>query len=651
MRQNLSSYHRVLIQLKMLCHQQSQIKRTTRLFNLNVIRLVSTTTYGSQHVASQRKKDVKPNTSTVEELKEKLRVQFSRAKLGHFTQTPPHQENLFSNNSFLTSYLTRILPGDVKNAIWGDLTRFGQRAVTDIYPLGKECEVTQPYVRSFDAWGNRIDELVTCGAWKQLKAVSAEEGLIATAYEGKYGEYDRLYQMVKLGIFAPVSGLYSCPLAMTDGAAKSAQMIKSPHLKKAYLHLTSRDPKVFWTSGQWMTEKKGGSDVSGSTETVALEQEDGSHLLFGYKWFSSATDSDMTLTLANIISETQPEPKPRGLTMFYLETRKENGKLNGIEIVKLKNKLGTRQLPTAELLLDGAIAHQVSEEGRGIASIANMLTITRLHNSISACSAMRRILQLARDYGQRRSAFGQIVDSHILHQLTTSRMEIIVRGCEALTLHCARLLGREEAGTATVQERLVLRALTPIAKMFTAKMAMSVVSEGLECFGGQGYIEDTGLPVMLRDAQVLPIWEGTSNIMSLDFLRAVMKTNGEAVASLYEDIKVRLEDSKAKAPENEFDNSAMLVTQAMNQLISFLQKHPELIQSAARDIATSIAHIYIGSLLLEHAAWEKTSISMEVGKRWCEQQLLQLTPSQYVADNHSLVMDGYNPKEVYGPMF
>ncbi|XP_064104129.1 acyl-CoA dehydrogenase family member 11-like [Macrobrachium nipponense] len=636
----------------MLSHHRGPIKLATRLLSVsNNARWVSTTTYGSQHVVSQHKKDVKPNTLSVEELKDKLRVQFSRAKLGRFTQTPPHQENLFTNNAFLTSYLTRILPGDVKNAIWGDLTRFGQRAVTDIYPLGKECEVSQPYVRTFNAWGNRTDELVTCSAWKQLKAVSAEEGLIATAYEGNYGEYDRLYQMVKLAIFSPVSGLYSCPLAMTDGAAKSAKMIKSPHLQRAYMHLTSRDPKMFWTSGQWMTEKRGGSDVSGATETVALQQNDGSHLLFGYKWFSSATDSDMTLTLANIISETQPEPKPRGLTMFYLETRKEDGKLNGIEIVRLKDKLGTRQLPTAELLLDGAVAHQVSEEGRGIASISNMLTITRLHNSIAACGAMRRILQLARDYSQRRSAFGQIVDSHVLHQLTTSRLEVIVRGCEALTLHCTRLLGREEAGTATVQERLVLRALTPITKMFTAKMAMSVISEGLECFGGQGYIEDTGLPVLLRDAQVLPIWEGTSNIMSLDFLRAVMKTNGEALTSLYEDIKARLEDSKAKAPGNELDKSAALVMQAMNELVGFLQKHPELIQSAARDIATSIAHIYIGSLLLEHAAWEKTSVSLEVGKRWCEQQLLHLTLKQYVVDNHSVVMDGYNPEEVYGPMF
>lgn len=632
-------------------NQQKYLNLTVRFLLTRNKRLVSTTTSSNQHIASQSKKDVKSEPLNTEELKSKLRVQFSHAKLGHFTQVPPHQENLFTNNAFLTSYLTRVMPKEVLTAIWSDLTRFGQRAVTDIYHPGRECEISQPYVRTFDAWGNRKDELVTCEAWKQLKSVSAEEGLISTAYEGKYGEYDRLYQCVKLAIFSPVSGLYSCPLAMTDGAAKSSKTINSPHLKKAYQHLTSRDPKQFWTSGQWMTEKKGGSDVSGSTETVALKQDDGSHLLYGFKWFSSATDSDMTLTLANIISEEQPEPKPRGLTMFYLETRKNNGQLNGIEIVKLKNKLGTRQLPTAELLLDGAVAHQVSEEARGIASIANMLTITRLHNGLSACGFMRRILQLARDYSQRRSAFGQVIESHVLHQLTASRMEVIVRGCEALTFHCARLLGREECGTATVQERLVLRTLTPIMKMFTAKMAMHVTSEGLECFGGQGYIEDTGLPVILRDAQVLPIWEGTTNIMSLDFLRAVLKTNGEALTSLYEDIKLRMEVVKKSKMASDLEKSSLLVSQAMDKLVNFLQKHPELVQSAARDIGTSVAYIYIGSLLLEHAVWEGKKVSTEVAKRWCEQQLLHLTPNQYTVDNHSVVMDGYNPEEVYGPMF
>nr|XP_053628565.1 acyl-CoA dehydrogenase family member 11-like [Cherax quadricarinatus] len=570
------------------------------------VKWVTTTSQGSQHLASQ------PGTGetkmsdllSTEDLKQRLRIQFSRAKLGLFTQTPPHQENIFANNAFLTSYLTQIFPKEVHNAVWADLIRFGHRAVTDIYPLGRECELSQPYVRAFDAWGNRTDDLVTCQAWKDLKKISAEEGLIASAYEGKYGEYDRLYQMVKLYIFSPVSGLYSCPLAMTDGAAKTAKMITSDHLQEAYQHLTSRDPQKFWTSGQWMTEKRGGSDVSGSTETVALEQPDGTYQLFGYKWFSSATDADMALTLANIISEDQPEPKPRGLTMFYLETRREDGKLNGIEIVKLKNKLGTRQVPPPGVSLDGSVATPGFPAGaRGYCTIANMLTINGEHNSISSCALM------------------------------------------------GRLLGREEAGVATHEESLVLRIITPIMKFFTAKMAMTITSEGLECFGGQGYIEDTGLPAHLRDAQVLPIWEGTTNIMSLDFLRAVTKSEGEALTVLFGDVKARLQHVMSSTASESLGDSCQKVNLAMDELISFMQKHPHLIFPGARDIATTIAHIYIGSLLLEHAAWEETSISKEVASRWCQQPLTCLTPEQYHADNKALIMEGYNASEVYGPMF
>ncbi|KAG7160259.1 Acyl-CoA dehydrogenase family member 11-like [Homarus americanus] len=553
----------------MLSTRPPQLSVVLRCLSASGVRWVTTTSQGSQHLASHPKTgEVKvSNPATIEDLKQNLRIQFSRAKLGHFTQTPPYQDNLFTNNAFLTSYLTRVLPQHVRDEIWSDLTRFGQRAVTDIYQLGRECELNQPYVRTFDAWGNRTDELVTCQAWKDLKKISAEEGLIAAAYEGKYKEYDRLYQMVKLFIFSPVSGLYSCPLAMTDGAAKTARMMKSPHLQEAYEHLTSRDPQHFWTSGQWMTEKR-----------------------------------------------------------------------------------GTRQLPTAELLLDGSVAHQVSAEGRGIASIANMLTITRMHNAMSSCAVMRRIIQLARDYSLRRSAFGQVVESHPLHQLTASRMEVTTRACEALTFHMARLLGREEAGVATSQESLVLRTLTPIMKFFTAKMAMKIISEALECFGGQGYIEDTGLPSHLRDAQVLPIWEGTTNIMSLDFLRAMAKSKGEALTAVYDDVKARIEEVTSIMTED-LQDSCHKVTQSMDELTSFLQQHPHLIQPAARDIATSVAHIYIGSLLLEHAAWEKSSNSKEVAKRWCQQRLTCLTLDEYSADNKALYMEGYNLSEIYGPMF
>ena len=159
-----------------------------------------------------------------------------------------------------------------------------------------------------------------------MKTISAEEGLVAIPYSGEHAEYGRLYQVAKLYMFAPASGLFSCPLAMTDGAAATLQMLGVEG--DALNRLTSRDPKIFWTSGQWMTEPKGGSDVNGSTETVALPDGGGGWRLHGYKWFSSATDSDMALTLARVVRD----GRIGGLSMFYLKTRGVEGQLNGIQV-------------------------------------------------------------------------------------------------------------------------------------------------------------------------------------------------------------------------------------------------------------------------------------------------------------------------------
>lgn len=318
-------------------------------------------------------------------------IPFSRAKHGPFLQEEPVLHNQYLSDAFLQGYLTRVLPREVFIDVSNDLKRFGHRAATDLHELSRECERSPPTLQQYNAWGRRVDNIITCDAWKNMKAISAEEGLIGLAYERKHLEHSRLHQLAKLYIYNPSSGLFSCPLAMTDGAAKTIEVLSLKQLKGAFDNLTSRNPAKFWTAGQWMTERGGGSDVANGTETIAVPQSDGSYKLFGYKWFSSATDSDMTLTLARVVDENGQTTKGnKGLSMFYLTTRNEDGNLNDIQVVRLKDKLGTRQLPTAELLLDGTVAYRVSQEGRGIPAIASVLTITRIHNSLASVAAMRR---------------------------------------------------------------------------------------------------------------------------------------------------------------------------------------------------------------------------------------------------------------------
>ncbi|XP_077153202.1 acyl-CoA dehydrogenase family member 11-like isoform X2 [Ranitomeya variabilis] len=556
---------------------------------------------------------------------EELNIPFSRALIGNFFQDQPRLGNQFLEDSLLQGYLKRHLPPVVLKEASQDLERFGQRLVDEIDSLGRECELNQPHLQRYDAWGRRVDRIITCPAWQRMKVVSAEEGLVAEGYERKYSSWSRLIQVVKLYLYSPSSGFFSCPLAMTDGAAKVIESLGMPEaLQDAFRHLTSRDPKRFWTSGQWMTERKGGSDVAHGTETVAHAQADGTYKLYGYKWFTSATDSDMTLTLGRVMNaQGHIMSGTQGLSLFYLEVRDADGELNGIEVQRLKEKLGTRQLPTAELLLDGVKALRISPEGRGVASISNMLTITRIHNTIAAVAGMRRVINLARDYASKRFVFGNLIKDHPLHMQTIARMEVQARGSFLLLMEVARLLGLQETNMATVQDQNLLRLLTPIAKLYTGKQAITVISEGLECFGGQGYMEDTGLPTLLRDAQVLTIWEGTTNVLSLDVLRSVIKSQGQVLSAYFSSTQEMLEAS-SNVPGLSQPVSRLL--QALQNLKVFTQKAGErgsnYMELAARDFAYSIAKIYIGCLFVDHAAWVGAKESdVYCAQRWSEQDL------------------------------
>ncbi|KAL0979322.1 hypothetical protein UPYG_G00183640 [Umbra pygmaea] len=548
-------------------------------------------------------------------------AEFSRAGIGGFFQERPVLYNPFLGDALLQGYLRRHLPSE---AVHSDLRVFGERLVHEVDGWGRECEVTPPKLVTYDSWGCRVDRIVTSPAWQRMKDLSAQEGLVAIGYERTHGEWSRVYQMCKLYLFSPSSGLFTCPLAMTDGAAKVIQSLGvSGPVDKAFCRLTSRDPEYFWTSGQWMTERRGGSDVGSGTETVAVPQCDGTYRLSGFKWFTSATDADMTLTLARVADrDGRTTPGSRGLSLFYAAVRDEQGMVQGIEVQRLKDKLGTRQMPTAELLLDGLPAYRLSEEGRGVACIANMLTVTRIHNSLSAVAGMRRVLQLARDYATRRSAFGKLLKDHPLHMQTLTRMEVETRGAFLLVMEVCRLIGREETGHASQLDTHLLRLLTPVAKLYTGKQAVAVISEGLESFGGQGYIEDTGLPGMLRDAQVLSIWEGTTNVLSLDILRCIARSSGLVL----QDYFTHTQSLLAADIHPSLSVAVRSVNSALSGLKDFLQdaalKPPGYLELASRDLAYSLARIYIGALLIDHASWKGASqADTYAAVRWCEKDL------------------------------
>jgi alkylation response protein AidB-like acyl-CoA dehydrogenase len=442
-----------------------------------------------------------------------------------------------------------------------------------------------------------VDEIRVPAAWKEYARVAAEHGLVAIPYEREQGPWSRMHQFALLYLFAPSSSVYTCPLAMSDGAAKTLRTHRAKRLvERAVPRLISRDPHTAWTSGQWMTERTGGSDV-GRTQSEARD-EPGGWRLYGTKWFTSAATSEMALTLA------RPEGNPpggRGLALFYLETHSPEGDLNGIRIHRLKDKLGTRMLATAELDLDGARAELVAGTDEGVKAITPMLQVTRLWNAVCAVSSMRRGMALARDYAKRREAFGAPLSEKPLHLETLAGLQAELEANFLLLFRAVELLGREETDGATDDERLLARVLQPVVKLYTARAAVAHASEVLEAFGGAGYVEDTGLPALLRDAQVLPIWEGTTNVLALDTLRAI--GGGEALEALLRDLEARaargthpaLQGPRVRAVEAARRAAAWLKARASEDL-SFLE-------AGARAFALTLGRAYALSLVLEHAQW------------------------------------------------
>jgi len=514
-----------------------------------------------------------------------------------FFQSPPRLRDEWEDDLALRRYLDRVLPPDVHAEVAPTLAAMGHLAATDLKAWSDAMDdpAHEPRLRHFDAWGNRVDEVETSPYWGRIADVAHRHGVVATGYERANGEHSRVHQFALAYLFAPSSALYSCPLAMTDGAAKTLLVHGDRELiERAVPRLTSRDPDTAWTSGQWMTERPGGSDV-GRSQTVA-RADGASWRLTGTKWFTSAVTADMALTLA------RPEgngPGGRGLAMFYVEVHDDAGRLNDLRVLRLKSKLGTRQMPTAELALDGTLAHLVGPPADGTRNITPMLTVTRLWNAVTAASGLRRGLALARDYATRREAFGGALVDRPLHQATLAWLRVQHEASLQLAFRAAELLGRDEAGVATERDQQVLRLLLPITKLVTGKQAVAGASEALEAFGGAGYVEDTHLPVLLRDAQVLPIWEGTTNVLSLDVLRAI--GGGESLAAYVEEVR-RVGAAATSAPlatvaklaSDAADHAAVWVTRAADA-------GPDAMQHGARRLSLTLGRALQAALLAAQA--------------------------------------------------
>ena len=506
-----------------------------------------------------------------------------------FLQDAPQLAHPYRSDRLLHALLERALPAARRHALDADLDALGDYALL----AWQRAAVTtrrKPVLTQWDAWGRRVDRIELTEAWQEGPDIATYHAVLASGHENH--EHARLEEFARVYLYHVASEFYTCPLAMTDGAATALKASGNRALiERALPHFLSRNAATFWLSGQWMTETHGGSDV-GHTETVARQDADGQWRLHGRKWFSSAVVGEAALALA------RPEGAGGGssaLALFYVETMDGAQRKPQLVIDRLKDKLGTHELPTAEIHLDGLPAWPLGELANGVRQVAPMLNVTRTWNAVGAVAHMARAIALARDYAGRRQAFGRPLIEQPLHAQTLADMQAEFEGAFALAFEVAQLLGRVEHGAAAPHEAQLLRLLTPLAKLWTGKLAVRLCSEALECFGGAGYIEDTGLPQLLRDAQVYAIWEGTTNVLSLDAQRALA---GDGLGAL--------RNAVAAWQQGGDPHAAFAIDAALDAVASHLDApsaNRTVLEAGARGLALTLARSAAAALLARQAAW------------------------------------------------
>ncbi len=534
-----------------------------------------------------------------------------------FRQEAPRLSNTFTNDTSLQLFLKRHFSETTAKELFPSLERVGALAAGELHELSHTHRNDDPQHISFDAWGNRVDDVELNPAWSRFFEVAAEEGLIAEAYERGHGDCSRLLQFAKVYLLDRSMQVSTCPMAMTDGAARSLQAFVGVENMKngkenlhkqcgeVFSHLISRNSREFWTSGQWMTETIGGSDV-GLSETRAVpdKKQKGMWRLYGTKWFTSAVTAEVALALA------RPEGNAeggKGLALFLVRVRDDKGVLQNIRIRRLKEKLGTRHLPTAELELDGTEAIPIADLKNGVFNMRYMLNITRTWNAVVAVAHSARGLALARSYAQERVAFGATLAQKPLHVTTLADVSAEHEAGFHLVFHMVQQLGKSEARegespTLSDKELRLLNLIHPLAKLMTGKQAVAITSEVLECIGGSGYVEDTGLPELFRDAQVLPIWEGTTNVLSLEVLRALRRDESLPLwAEAIDELCTACTDS-ALSPALKAAQSAKIHTLEWVEM-AMQKNNTHTLEQGARRLALTLARTLALALLAEQAQW------------------------------------------------
>ncbi|MFZ3473663.1 acyl-CoA dehydrogenase family protein [Streptomyces sp. 4.24] len=453
----------------------------------------------------------------------------------------------------------------------------GSRQAQDWGTLANE---NPPKLRTHDRYGNRIDEVEFHPSWHRLLGHAVGAGL-TDAWGRPAGH---LRRAAGFFVWSQVEAGHGCPVSMTHAAVPALRTDPvlaaeweprlTSHVYEEGLRPAGQKAGVLF--GMGMTEKQGGSDVRANTTVAVPLDASGEYLLTGHKWFCSAPMSDGFLVLAQASSSGRER-----LTCFLVPRVLPDGTRNVFGIQRLKDKLGNRSNASSEVEFDGTWARRVGEEGRGVRTIIEMVAATRLDCVIGSASLMRQALTQAAHHTEHRSAFGApLIDQPLMRNVLAD----LALESEAATTLALRLAAAYDADTD--QERAFLRLAVPAAKYWVTKRCTPMVAEALECLGGNGYVEESGLPRLLRESPLNSIWEGSGNVQALDVLRALQREPRALNAFLQE---VGL----ARGADHRLDSAIKGLLTELADL--------EGIEARARRVVERMALVLQGSLLVRWA--------------------------------------------------
>ncbi len=507
-------------------------------------------------------------------------------------QAPPLVgHNIVTGDATLVEAVTRHASAEVVE----DLAAIGAEAGTpEAREHGMLANEHHPELVPYDRYGNRIDEVEFHPSWHWLMSHAVGHGLAATPWEQQEAgsPYAHVRRAAGFMAWSHTEPGHGCPISMTYAAVPALRADEA--IAKEWTPLlaaTKYDPGVRLAAskrgalaGMGMTEKQGGSDVRANVTEARPTSVDGEYTLHGHKWFTSAPMNDVFLVLAQA---------PGGVTCFVVPRVLPDGTRNQLDVVRLKDKLGNRSNASSELEFDGTVAQRLGDEGRGVRTIIEMVAATRLDCVLGSTSLMRRAVNEATWHTAHRSAFGSLLADKPLMQNVLADLAVEAEAATALALRLASAVDN----IADPHEAALRRIGLPLAKFWVCKRTPYLVAEALECLGGNGYVEESGMPLLYREAPLNSVWEGSGNVNALDVLRALGREPEVLDAWI-------TEVGRARGGDPRLDRA---IEDTLG-LIGSLMGEPDRLEVNARRLAGRMAAVLQGSLLVRYAPAEVADV-------------------------------------------